>query len=103
MTCVLFCFTSRVLIGSQQTPEGLKAAQTLMSVYARWVPQERIITTNLWSSELSKLVANAFLAQRISRYKEHATVVRVCVLTRMLGAQSQQYQLDQRTVRGHWR
>lgn len=57
---------SRVLIGSQQTPEGLKAAAVLSAVYARWVPQERIITTNLWSSELSKLVANAFLAQRIS-------------------------------------
>ena len=37
-----------------------------MSVYARWVPRERILTTNLWSSELAKLVANAFLAQRIS-------------------------------------
>jgi UDPglucose 6-dehydrogenase len=38
----------------------------LVSVYARWVPRERILTTNLWSSELAKLVANAFLAQRIS-------------------------------------
>lgn len=57
---------SRVLIGSQQTPEGLKAAATLAAVYAKWVDRSRIITTNLWSSELSKLVANAFLAQRIS-------------------------------------
>ena len=57
---------SRVLIGSQQTPEGLRAAATLKAVYAQWVAPERIITTNLWSSELSKLVANAFLAQRIS-------------------------------------
>lgn len=56
----------RVLIGGERTPEGQKALQTLVDVYARWVPRERIVTTNLWSSELSKLVANAFLAQRIS-------------------------------------
>lgn len=56
----------RVLIGGEHTPEGDAAIETLVSIYARWVPRERIITTNLWSSELSKLVANAFLAQRIS-------------------------------------
>ncbi|MDD3181106.1 MAG: UDP-glucose 6-dehydrogenase [Opitutaceae bacterium] len=56
----------RVLIGGERTPEGSKAVQILADVYARWVPRARIITTNLWSSELSKLVANAFLAQRIS-------------------------------------
>jgi UDPglucose 6-dehydrogenase len=56
----------RVLIGGQPTPEGQAALQKLVDVYARWVPRERIITTNLWSSELSKLIANAFLAQRIS-------------------------------------
>jgi UDPglucose 6-dehydrogenase len=56
----------RVLIGGERTPEGDKAVEALASVYARWVPRERVITTNLWSSELSKLVANAFLAQRIS-------------------------------------
>jgi UDPglucose 6-dehydrogenase len=56
----------RVLIGGERTPEGQQAVETLVSVYARWVPRDRIITTNLWSSELSKLVANAFLAQRIS-------------------------------------
>ena len=56
----------RVLIGGERTPEGEAAIEALVSVYARWVPRERIITTNLWSSELSKLVANAFLAQRIS-------------------------------------
>jgi UDPglucose 6-dehydrogenase len=56
----------RVLIGGERTPEGEAALATLVGVYARWVPRERIITTNLWSSELSKLVANAFLAQRIS-------------------------------------
>ena len=56
----------RVLIGGERTPGGEAALETLASVYARWVPRERIIMTNLWSSELSKLVANAFLAQRIS-------------------------------------
>jgi UDPglucose 6-dehydrogenase len=56
----------RVLIGGEQTPAGLKAVESLVSVYAQWVPRDRILTTNLWSSELSKLVANAFLAQRIS-------------------------------------
>lgn len=57
---------SRVLIGGQQTPKGLAAIDKLVQVYANWVPRDKIITTNLWSSELSKLVANAFLAQRIS-------------------------------------
>jgi UDPglucose 6-dehydrogenase len=56
----------RVLIGGERTPEGDAAVQKLVEVYANWVPREKIITTNLWSSELSKLVANAFLAQRIS-------------------------------------
>ncbi len=56
----------RVLIGGERTPDGEKAIATLAGIYGRWVPRERIITTNLWSSELSKLVANAFLAQRIS-------------------------------------
>jgi len=56
----------RVLIGGHNTPSGKKAVQAIVDIYANWVPKERIITTNLWSSELSKLVANAFLAQRIS-------------------------------------
>ena len=56
----------RVLIGGEQTPEGLAAIEKVASIYARWIPREKILTTNLWSSELSKLVANAFLAQRIS-------------------------------------
>ena len=56
----------RVLIGGEQTPEGLEAIDTLASIYNSWVPSEKIIKTNLWSSELSKLVANAFLAQRVS-------------------------------------
>jgi UDPglucose 6-dehydrogenase len=46
----------RVLIGSLQTPEGLAAQKALADVYANWVPKEQIITMNLWSSELSKLV-----------------------------------------------
>ncbi len=56
----------RVIIGSKETPSGLKALDELVEIYANWVPRERILTTNIWSSELSKLVANAFLAQRIS-------------------------------------
>ncbi|XP_010551392.1 PREDICTED: UDP-glucose 6-dehydrogenase 1 [Tarenaya hassleriana] len=56
----------RVLIGGRDTPEGHKAIEALKEVYAHWVPVERIICTNLWSAELSKLAANAFLAQRIS-------------------------------------
>jgi UDPglucose 6-dehydrogenase len=56
----------RVLIGSRDTTSGLKARDQLVEIYANWVPRERIITSNIWSSELSKLVANAFLAQRIS-------------------------------------
>ena len=56
----------RILIGSRETDNGLKARQTLVDIYATWVPKERILTSNIWSSELSKLVSNAFLAQRIS-------------------------------------
>jgi UDPglucose 6-dehydrogenase len=56
----------RVLIGGESTPQGAEAVEKLVGVYATWVPRDRIITTNLWSSELSKLTANAFLAQRIS-------------------------------------
>jgi len=56
----------RVLIGGDMDKAGQAATQKLVDVYAHWVPRENIITTNLWSSELSKLTANAFLAQRIS-------------------------------------
>ena len=56
----------RVLIGSEETEEGLRARQALVDIYAQWVPQGRIIQSNIWSAELSKLTANAFLAQRIS-------------------------------------
>lgn len=56
----------RVLIGGHKSESGLRACEMLVELYARWVPRSRIITTNLWSSELAKLTANAFLAQRIS-------------------------------------
>ncbi|MGM8362819.1 UDP-glucose 6-dehydrogenase [Flavobacterium sp. ARAG 55.4] len=56
----------RILIGGDTAEEGQKAIQALVEVYANWVPEDRILTTNVWSSELSKLTANAFLAQRIS-------------------------------------
>lgn len=56
----------RVLIGGDTTTEGNEAIQALKEIYANWVPEERILTTNVWSSELSKLTANAFLAQRVS-------------------------------------
>jgi len=56
----------RVLIGSRQTESGIKARDELVEIYANWVNKERIITSDIWSSELSKIVSNAFLAQRIS-------------------------------------
>jgi len=56
----------RVLIGGEPTKTGQEAIEALKNIYASWVPEDQIITTNLWSSELSKLTANAFLAQRVS-------------------------------------
>ncbi len=56
----------RVLIGGEATQEGQKAVNALSEIYAQWLPKERILTTSVWSSELSKLTANAFLAQRVS-------------------------------------
>ncbi|OIV43219.1 UDP-glucose 6-dehydrogenase [Flavobacterium johnsoniae] len=56
----------RILIGGDTTPEGEAAIKALVDVYANWVSKDKILTTNVWSSELSKLTANAFLAQRIS-------------------------------------
>ena len=56
----------RVLIGGHETESGQAALQKLVEIYATWIPRERILTTNVWSSELSKLTANAFLAQRVS-------------------------------------
>jgi UDPglucose 6-dehydrogenase len=71
-------FPDRVLIGSRETPEGRRARQVLVDIYANWVPHEKIITANIWSSELSKLVANAFLAQRVSSIN---AVTALCELT----------------------
>jgi UDPglucose 6-dehydrogenase len=56
----------RVLIGGRQTRSGQRAVQTIVEIFAHWVPRERILTANLWSGELAKLAANAFLAQRVS-------------------------------------
>ena len=58
--------SERVLIGGRRTPKGEQAVQALIEIYSNWIPREKIVTTNVWSSELSKLVSNAFLAQRIS-------------------------------------
>merc|ERR1711915_135723 len=68
----------RVLIGGEETDGGKEAIAALANVYKNWVPQERIITMNTWSSELSKLAANAFLAQRISSIN---TMSAVCEAT----------------------
>ena len=68
----------RILIGSRDTVSGLAARDILMDIYLHWVPKERLITTNLWSSELSKLVANAVLAQRISSIN---TIASLCEAT----------------------
>ena len=58
--------SDRVLIGGEETESGQKAVQALVDIYANWIPKEKILTTNVWSSELSKLASNAMLAQRIS-------------------------------------
>mmetsp|Transcript_14537 Transcript_14537/g.36686 ORF Transcript_14537/g.36686 Transcript_14537/m.36686 type:complete len:483 (+) Transcript_14537:147-1595(+) len=83
----------RVIIGGRQTPSGLKAIETLKQVYAQWVPEERILTSNLWSSELAKLAANAFLAQRISSINAisalcEKTGADVTEISRCIGADS---------------
>ncbi|WP_370895418.1 nucleotide sugar dehydrogenase [Chryseobacterium gossypii] len=59
-------YSDRVLIGGDNTDTGIAAKQALVDIYAHWIPKERILTTNVWSSELTKLTANSFLAQRIS-------------------------------------
>ncbi len=59
-------FPDRVLIGSKETESGISARKQLVDIYLNWVPREKIIESNVWSSELSKLTANAFLAQKIS-------------------------------------
>ncbi|MBT3921152.1 MAG: nucleotide sugar dehydrogenase [Nitrospina sp.] len=68
----------RILIGSKDTASGIAARDVLMEIYLHWVPKERLVTTNLWSSELSKLVSNAFLAQRISSIN---TIASICEVT----------------------
>lgn len=68
----------RILIGSSRTKEGIAAAAALEEVYSAWVDRSRIVTVNLWSSELSKLVANAMLAQRISSIN---TISAICEKT----------------------
>ena len=58
--------SDRVLIGGDETESGQKAVQALVDIYINWIPKEKILTTNVWSSELAKLASNAMLAQRIS-------------------------------------
>ena len=58
--------SDRVLIGHDPTSSGKSAAKALIDIYSNWIPREKILTTNVWSSELSKLASNAMLAQRIS-------------------------------------
>ena len=58
--------SDRVLIGSDQTKSGLLASKSLVEIYENWIPKEKILTTNVWTSELTKLASNAMLAQRIS-------------------------------------
>ena len=58
--------SDRVLIGHEQTDRGQTAADLLIKIYLAWIPKKKILTTNIWSSELAKLASNAMLAQRIS-------------------------------------
>ncbi len=83
----------RVLIGSRETEEGLKARQVIVDIYKNWVADDKIIRSNVWSSELSKLVANAFLAQRISSINSisalcEKTGADVTEISRAIGADS---------------
>ncbi len=68
----------QVLIGGKETESGQRAVAVLKSVYEHWIPSERVLTTNLWSAELSKLTANAFLAQRISSVNSISALCEVC-------------------------
>ena len=83
----------RVLIGGDSTPGGQEAVKKIVGIYENWINKERIITTNLWSSELSKLTANAFLAQRISSINAisalcEETEAKVDEVARAIGADS---------------
>ena len=85
----------RVLIGGPQTAAGLKAVNELVDIYrgkdSKWVPVQKILTTNVWSAELTKLAANAFLAQRVSSINAiaglcEATGADVDEVARVMGA-----------------
>merc|ERR1712032_1253921 len=83
----------RVLIGGPTSMDGVAAANVLVDIYANWVPREKILTTNLWGSELSKLVANAMLAQRVSSMNSisqlcEKTGADVTEVSRAIGADS---------------
>jgi len=83
----------RVLIGGVETTSGRKAAEQVADLYAHWVPRERILLTNVWSSELSKLVANAMLAQRVSSVNSisalcERTEADISEISRAIGADS---------------
>merc|ERR1712232_514796 len=83
----------RVLIGGPTCTDGVAAGSVLVDIYANWVPREKILTTNLWSSELSKLVANAMLAQRVSSMNSisqlcEKTGADVTEVSRAIGADS---------------
>ena len=69
--------SDRVLIGGQQTESGKNAISSLVDIYSNWIPIDKIYTTNVWSSELSKLVSNAFLAQRISSINSISSICEV--------------------------
>ena len=79
----------RVLIGG----ENEVAINSLKNIYIKWVPQNKILITNIWSSELAKLTANAFLAQRISSINSigalcEATGADVREVSRAIGSDS---------------
>mgnify|MGYP003645195333 CR=1 FL=1 len=83
----------RILIGGEDTKNGRIAQQALVDIYSNWLPKERILTTNVWSSELSKLTANAFLAQRVSSINAlselcEVTEANVNEVSRAIGADS---------------
>jgi UDPglucose 6-dehydrogenase len=83
----------RILIGGDDTPSGQDAKNILSAIYENWLPKERILQTNVWSSELSKLVANAFLAQRVSSINSisalcERTDANVAEVSRAIGADS---------------
>ena len=84
----------QVLIGGKETESGARAVKVLKSVYQHWIPEERILCANLWSAELSKLTANAFLAQRIS------SINSISALCEATGADVQQVQLQ--TLQQHF-